>query len=74
MTADSKIAAPSTSSTGVLPSGETARNQDGLLARSMSRRSKGRPFSASTMAARCTYGHKACDTSTNLEFCDGPLT
>jgi hypothetical protein len=43
----------------VLPSGETARNQSGLADRSTSRRSNGTRFSASTIAARCTYGHSA---------------
>ena len=48
------MASSPTSSTGVLPSGETFRNQSGLFARSMSRRSNGTPFSTNTMAARCT--------------------
>ena len=54
ITADSKIGVSPTSSTGVLPSGDTARNQSGLFAKSTSRRVNGTRFSASTMAARCT--------------------
>ena len=41
ITADSKIGVSPTSSTGVLPSGDTALNQSGLSARSTSRRVNG---------------------------------
>src|SRR4051794_10103580 len=64
ITADSKIvAAPSTRSSGVRPSGEIARNQAGLFARSTSRRRNAAPFSCSAIATRCTYGHSAWLTS-----------
>ena len=43
-----------TISTGTLPSGEIFRNQSGLLARSISIRSNGTPFSFSAITARCT--------------------
>jgi hypothetical protein len=45
ITEDSKITAWSTFSSGTLPSGESALNQSGLLARSMSTRSNGACFS-----------------------------
>jgi hypothetical protein len=54
ITADSKIGVSFTSSTGVLASGDTARNQSGLADKSTSRRVNGTPFSVSTIAARCT--------------------
>jgi len=54
MTADSKIAVSPTCSSGVLPSGEIATNQSGLLARSISIRSKATLFSVSAITARCT--------------------
>ena len=50
----SKTARPPTESIGVLPSGESARNQSGLAARSTSIRRNGTAFSVSAMAARCT--------------------
>src|SRR5882757_138238 len=56
ITADSKIALSPTCKTGVLPSGEIAKNQSGLLARSMSIRSNATPFSVSAITARCTQG------------------
>jgi hypothetical protein len=54
MTADSKTATSPTISTGVLPRGEMVRNQSGLLARSISMRSKLTPFSVNAITARCT--------------------
>src|SRR5688572_24737598 len=59
ITADSKIATSSTLSSGTLPSGEIARNQSGLLARSTLMRSNATPFSVSAIAARCTNGQSS---------------
>ena len=46
----------STRSTGTFLCGEMARNQSGLLSRSMWRKSNGVFFSRSTIADRCTHG------------------
>ena len=49
-----QFATVDTTSTGTLPSGDSFRNQSGLLARSMSIRSNGTPFSLSAITARWT--------------------